>query len=276
MPKVDALVLPPRKTVFDGTLIGGLSLVERAVLALHQAGVERIVVSTERVDGPRLVSNLAARNVAVELAPGSAASIRPDHAAIVVTSDAIFEPAAVAALVAKAESSPGQMTLVTSALAAVVAYLPPSLVDQSRPFASMKEAIWSLYRRHLTTRVEVSPAFCQPVPVDGHVWQIEADELRHRLGPDAFYTRPVRALSRPLMQVCLRMGVPSTAVTGLGIGLALLASLQIAQGGEVGLAIGSGLCMASIVLVVAGRDLERASFSDVGTLGDADVLTERH
>ena len=276
MPRVDALVLPPRKPVFDGTLIGGLSLVERAVLALHQAGVERIVVSSERVDGPRLVSNLAARNVSVELAPGNAAAIRPDHAAIVVTSDAIFEPAAVAALVAKAESSPGQMTLVTSALAALVAYLPPSLVDQARSFASMKAAIWSFYRQHLATRVEIAPAFCQPVPVDGHVWQVEADELRHRLGPDSLYTRPVRALSRPLTQICLRMGIPSTAITGLGIGLALLASLEIAQGAEVGLAIGAVLCVASIVLVFAGRDLDRADFSDVGDLDGPGALTEKH
>jgi hypothetical protein len=273
MPRVDALVLPPRKPEFDATVIGGLSLVERAVLALHQAGVERIIVSTERVDGPRLVSSLAARNVAVELAAGSAAAIRPEHAAIVVTSDAIFEPAAVAALVAKAESAPGQMTIVTSALAALVAYLPPSLVDQARSFASMKTAIWSLYRQHLATRVEIGPAFCQPVPIDGHVWQVEADELRHRLGPDAFYTRPVRALSRPLTQICLRMRVPATAVTGLGIGLALLASLEIAQRGDVGLAIGVGLCVASIVLVFAGRDLERASFRESAEAG---AVAARH
>jgi hypothetical protein len=258
IPELDALVLPPRKPDLDHTTIGGLPLVERAVLALHQAGVQRIVVATERVDGPRLLRNLATRHIAVEFAPASASVIRPDHAAIVVTSDAIFEPAAVAALVHRGAQTSDQVTVVTGALAALVAYVPPALVDRARAFGSVSTALWSFYRQQLTTRVEIAPAYCQPVPVDGHVWHLEAQELRRRLGPPSWYARPLRALSRPVTQLGLRVGIPPTALVGLSLGFSLLAAVEISQRGGVGMMTGALLLVGSIVLVFAGRDMERA------------------
>ncbi len=267
MPEFDALVLPPRRPTLDGTTIGGVSLTERTVLALHQAGVERIVVSTERIDGPRLVRRLASHKVPIELAEASASNVRHGHAALVVTTDAIFEPAAIAALVSKAEERPDRVTLATGALAAILAYMPPMLVDRARTFASVRSAIWSFYRQRLAVRVDVDPRFCRPVPVDGRTWDLEADELRWRLGPESWYARPITTLSRPILQVCLRLRLPATAVTGLGLALALLAAIEIAQGTASGHTLGALCCLASIVTAFVGRDMERATMTPAPASG---------
>ena len=99
MAAVDAVVLPAISPAVSNTLVGGLALAERAVIALHRGGIDRVHVSPALALDDKATVRLSKRGIRITAASDRPlASVAADRAVVVVTADAVFEPSAVSAL----------------------------------------------------------------------------------------------------------------------------------------------------------------------------------
>jgi phosphatidylglycerophosphate synthase len=259
---IDALVLPPRLPQLDRTIVGGLSLAERAVLALHRAGVDRITVSSERLDDPDLVGRLAGKGVGVTIAHTEPfKAISASSALIVVSADVVFEPRTIAALVAAADDDT-RGVYALSAFDGILCYLLPAIVARLRDEPLPERALLRLVRSDDLSPASTDPHFCRPLPLGRGVWRLERDYIRRRNGTEGVFTRAIRWFSVPVSQVLLRLHVSANQVTIAGLALALLAAVQFTHRAYWPGVIGGLLYYASMILDCSDGEVARASFGD--------------
>lgn len=261
MLETDAIVLPPRKASLIGAKVGGLPLLERAVLTLTAAGVPRILVPGRVLDDAK-AKQLIQRGAPVHCSPTTARrAVEPGHALIVVSADVIFEPRAIGELVARSQDHPGHAVGASAALGGVLAYLPAELTARLDGQCSLLQAIWQLHRDGLARLVDLGTAFCRPLPPDGRTWEVEAEDLGRRYTTGSLVRRAARVLAVPTSQVLLRLGVPARALRVAGLALAVVAVLRVSLGGSASWVIAALLCSAAVVLGWCADDVAAAGFS---------------
>lgn len=262
MTRLDAIVVPPRRPLIERAKIGGLPILERTVLALDRAGLERIVVAGARHNQADLVQRLARRGVEIDVMTGEGVSaVRPGHAAVIISTDVVFEPAAVAALVSRGLEHPGHAVCAKAALGGILSYLPADVVDRLREHPSVRQAMWLLYRGGLMAIVDIGLAFCRPVPPDGRMWNLEAEDIRRRAASDGFLARAMGLLSVPTSQILLRLRVAAGTLRLLVPALALTAALQLSRGGQLSWLFAALLLAASVLSACSAKAIEGATFA---------------
>jgi hypothetical protein len=203
MPALDAFILPPRNPATARVRIGGLGLVERAILAVHRGGVERIVISSTCEIAAATLDRLVRGGVPVVVAGESlAGSLSAGRGLVVASADVVFEPAAVGALVGKlasrnlsavaaAEASPGTLAAFTADAAKG---LHGAIGDRD------------LLERMDAIRVaSLDTTFCRPIGASGDGPGIERSCVRRTRGLAGLIVRVGRLLSLPATRACLRL-----------------------------------------------------------------------
>ncbi len=124
MPETDAWILPPRNPATAAVRLERRTLCERAIVALRRSGIERIAISDECRMGGAALRRLARHGIAVLTRQSSSDPAADRRRVVIVSSDVVFEPSAVGALVerlssagtgavAAAEASPGTFVALT-------------------------------------------------------------------------------------------------------------------------------------------------------------------
>lgn len=199
---MEALILPPVSRAVRNVVLGGLSVAERAALALHQGGVNRVLVPRTCGIDDASVARLARHGIVVTRA-GEAplASIAPGGGALIVSADVVFEPSAVGALLehirargwsggAAADPTPGTFVALT-----------PSAVDALRaaPETRVLEALGAL------RVVALGAVFCRVLSGAKGAKALQRDYLAHRHGPAGLIVRVIRSFSMLATALFLRL-----------------------------------------------------------------------
>ena len=203
MPSIEALVLPPTNPAIVHVRIGGLGLTERAILALHRGGVDRIGVSNGCEMSAAMVHRLVGDGVPIFMGHESltSSSSTDGRSLVVVSADVVFEPAAVRALVAKltsrnlpavaaAEASPGTFAAFTA--------------------EGAKSLHGAVGDRGLCDRMDgvrtasLETAFCRPIGGVGDAPSIERSCVGRLKGIARVIARVARLFSAPAARACLR------------------------------------------------------------------------
>lgn len=246
-------------------IVGGLSLVERAVLAAQRAGVRRtVVVGTTAPDGS-MAARLSARGADVSFA-GWSAFQRLDFSdgVLVIRHDVLVEPHALAMLLDLSRTEDIAEVLVAGGGPGDpdVAVVPSNVAGA---LAGANDA-GDLMRRlaHMTTRREVSLAalFCRRVAAGSDLGEIETAYIRHLNGRESFFTKKIRIFSVPLSRVLVRHGVRPNQVTLMGLVLAIGAAAAVSVDVYVASLAGALLYYASMILDCSDGEVARFSFRD--------------
>lgn len=259
MVSVSGVVFPPRRSSFDRLAIEGLPLFERAVLALRRSGIERLVVAPGRADGRALVERLDAKGVAVTIAPPHRAVSDQGSATVLVSADVVFDTEAIAALIREGERTTTTAVLAKDALGGLLAYLQPGMADEIGEPSTITRALWRLYDAGRLTLVDLGAGFCQPIPPDGRLWELETDDIRSRTPSGGIFTRMLRRFSVPTTVALLRLGIHRDFVVGVTLALAMASALAFAQSGYWMAVAGALLFGASAVLRFSQREMLAAT-----------------
>jgi hypothetical protein len=204
VPAIDALVLPPTNPAIVNVRIGGLGLTERAILALQRGGVERIGVSSACEMAAAMLHRLAGDGEPIVLGHESLmiSSAAAGRSLIVVSSDVVFEPAAVRALVAKltsrnlpavaaAEASPGTFAAFTS--------------EGAKSLHGAVDDRGLLGRMDGVRAAGLDTAFCRPIGALDDGPSIERRCLGRSRGLARVIARVGRLFSPAATRACLRL-----------------------------------------------------------------------
>lgn len=259
MTEMDAVVLPAGSPTLSNTLIGGLGLAERAVIALHRGGIDRVHVSPSLRLDEAATRRLAKRGITIIAATDRPlASVAPDRAVVVVTADAVFEPAAVSALAERVAALGWQGGVASTAAPAAFALLTPEAVDRQRN-ASESE----LQREIGSYRVcAIGTAFCRPLVRPEDAPALERDYIRHRNGVEGPFTRAIRAFSVRTTPWLVWLRLSPNQVTMLGLLLAALSALLFSRRAYWPALLGALAYYASMVLDCSDGEVARVTFSD--------------
>lgn len=259
MTAVDAVVLPARTPAVANILLGGLGLAERAVIALHRGGIDRIHVSPGLALDDDAKRRLFKRGITIiDATDRPLALVSPDRAVVVVTADAVFEPAAVSALVDRVAALAWPGAAASTTTPAVFALLTPEAVDRQRA-ASEPELLREIGSYRLCS---IEPTFCRAVIRAEDVPSVEREYIRHRNGVEGPFTRAIRAFSVRTSPWLVRLRLTANQVTLLGLFLAALSALLFSRREYWPALVGAILYYASMVLDCSDGEVARVTFSE--------------
>ncbi len=258
MTAIDALVLPARSAAVASQVFGGLALAERAAVALHRGGIDRVHVSPSIMLDARAAS-LSKRGIAADRAgERPLAAVAPGRAVLVVTADAIFEPDAVRAIVARLAASGRAGGAAPTAAPATFALLMPQMVDEQRG-ATEDELLAAIGGLRLA---DVAPAFCRALSKPRDIAALEREYIRHRNGVEGPFTRAIRFFSIRTSPMLVRLHLTANQVTLLGLALAALSAVLFSRRAYWPAIAGAIVYYASMILDCSDGEVARVTFSD--------------
>lgn len=246
-------------------IVGGLSLVERAVLAAQRAGVPRsVVVGTEAPVGST-AARLRARGAKVSFADWTAFKrLDLTDGVLLIRNGVLVEPRALAMLLDRSRTEDVRGVLVAGGstgdpdLAMVSSSAAGALVGANGADDLMRRLA------HIEPRREVSlaPFFCRRVLPDSDLAEIETAYIRHQNGRESFFTKKIRKFSVPLSRVLVRHGIRPNQVTLMGLVLAIGAAAAVSVDVYAASLAGALLYYASMILDCSDGEVARLSFRD--------------
>ena len=199
---MEAFILPPVSQGVRSVVLGGLSLAERAVLALHRGGINRVLVQRTCGITEASVARLARHGVVVtRVGDTPLSSVAPGEGAIILSADVVFEPSAVGALVEQIRARGWSGAAATDPAPGTFVALTPSAVDALRaaPEQGVLEAVGAL-------RVcGLGALFCRVLSKAGDAQAIQRQYMLHRYGPERPFLRVMRAFSTRATTAFLRL-----------------------------------------------------------------------
>jgi phosphatidylglycerophosphate synthase len=246
-------------------IVGGLSLVERAVLAAQRAGVPRsVVIGTEEPVGST-AARLRARDAKVSFADWNAFQrLDLTDGVLLIRNGVLVEPRALAMLLDRSRTEDVRGVLVSGGSAGD----PDLAIVRSSAAGALVGANGAddLMRRltHIEPRLEVSlaPFLCRRVEPDSDLAEIETAYIRHQNGRESFFTKKIRKFSVPLSRVLVRHCVGPNQVTLMGLVLAIGAAAAVSVDVYVASLAGALLYYASMILDCSDGEVARLSFRD--------------
>lgn len=283
---------PAREAPCGKTMVGGLTLVERAALASQRAGIAHVHLVGGCIPDSPSVQRLQARGLTVTRA---CLREQPFQAApeadllVVIPVGVVFEPRAIAALLEQARLEPGEAALAVdrrpeaghlfvdvsqgtvrslladgNAASTGVAIFTPEAVDAVRHVRSVQAALGRLARIGKLRAVDVAPHFCRPLRSAADAARLERDYIRHLNGGDreSYFTKKIRRLSVPLTQQLVRLPITPNQVTMAGFVLSLVAGACFGVGAYWAGLVGAMLYYASTVLDCCDGEVARTRFCE--------------
>ncbi|MBI4485508.1 MAG: CDP-alcohol phosphatidyltransferase family protein [Acidobacteria bacterium] len=274
-------------------VVAGLELTERAVLAAHAAGIDRIHIAGEHLPDERVLQRLRARGLAIVCTltrghnPLGAAPL--DSTLVVLPVDTLVEPAAIRALLERASLGVGEGALAVdrrpdarhrlldvsdgrvrafladgNAASTGLALLTPEAVQIVRHAPSVWAGFRRLARATKLWAVGVDPHFCERLHDDRDRAGLERQYIRHANGgaTESFFTKQIRRLSIPVTRQVLRLPVTANQVTLAGLALSVAAGTSFAVGGYWAGLIGAALYYGSTVLDCSDGEVARATYGE--------------
>lgn len=255
-----------RTSVDPPLMIGGLSLVERAVLASRRAGVRRSVVVGAPDPGGSMAARLRARGadaIFVEWSALPDQDLDLSEGVLVIGSRVLVEPRALSRLIDASRTELHEVLVAGGGiddpdLAIVPASASGALVGATTTEALMAHVAYMEPRRE----VSVAPHFSRRVESDSDLAEVETAYIRHLNGRESFFTKKIRRFSVPLSRVLVRYGVRPNQVTLMGLLLAIGAAMALSIDMYVVSLAGALLYYASMILDCSDGEVARLSFRD--------------
>ncbi|RPI51285.1 MAG: hypothetical protein EHM55_19340 [Acidobacteria bacterium] len=256
--------------ILDGacapTLVGGLSLVERAVLAAQRAGVNRSVIAGSAHPHEATRARLNARGADVTFVEWSALPhLDLSDGALVIRDGVLVEPRALAALLDHSRAS-DRTVLVAGGTEndPALALVPPGAVRALGGVASDGEFLTWLASTQPQRRVSLGPLFCRRLRAASDVASAETDYIRRENGGkgESFFTKQIRRFSVPLSRVLVRHGATPTQVTLAGLVFAVGSAMAVSTGTYIASLVGALFYYTSMVLDCSDGEVARLSFRD--------------
>ncbi len=246
-------------------IIGGLSLVERAVLAAQRAGIVRSVVVGVSDPGGEVTGRLRARGANVSFVDWrSLQHLDTAGGLLLINEGVLVEPRAVEQLleVHSTQGGPGVLMAVGDATDPDLAVLPASGADALMGAASAQAFLARLALLAPWEEVSVAPFFCRRLDPGCDPAAVETAYIQHQNGRESFFTKKIRKFSVPLSRVLARRGVGPNVVTFMGLLLAVAAAMAVSVDIYVVSLIGALLYYASMVLDCSDGEVARLTFRD--------------
>ena len=246
-------------------IVGGLSLVERAVLAAQRAGVPRsVVVGTEEQDAS-MAARLRTRGADVSFADWSAFQRLdfPDGV-LLIRNDVLVEPRALVMLLDSSRTDDVRSLLVAGGSASDpdLAIVPASAATVLAGANGADDLLGHVARIGPRCEVSLAPFFCRRLEPDSDLAEVETAYIRHQNGRESFFTKKIRKFSVPLSRVLVRHGVSPNQVTLMGLVLAVCAAAAVSVDVYVASLAGALLYYASMILDCSDGEVARLSFRD--------------
>jgi phosphatidylglycerophosphate synthase len=266
------------------TVVGGLPLAARAVLALDRAGFEAVRVIAGAQEAA-LRAALGQRGLADRVlwlaGPDDASAVVDGKPVLVVTGDVLFDPAAFAPLAARAVES-GRLVrgaMPGSGLRVVVCpgvVLPDLLAEVDGGQRSLAEALPRAGQLDATA-VPVGPGLFVPLDATHPPPVLEralGDDLGRRTAAKDSYLAVLidRQLSRPLTRLLLRWPVTPAQATLASIAFGILGAAGLATVSYTGRLAGVLALIASTVLDCVDGEIARARFEQSAAGAWLDVM----
>jgi phosphatidylglycerophosphate synthase len=246
-------------------IIGGLSLVERAVLAAQRAGIVRSVDVGVSDPGGEVTGRLRARGANVSFVDWrSLQHLDTAGGLLLINEGVLVEPRAVEQLleVHSTQGVPGVLMAVGDATDPDLAVLPASGADALMGAASAQAFLARLALLAPWEEVSVAPFFCRRLDPGCDPAAVETAYIQHQNGRESFFTKKIRKFSVPLSRVLARRGVGPNVVTFLGLLLAVAAAMAVSVDIYVVSLIGALLYYASMVVDCSDGEVARLTFRD--------------
>jgi phosphatidylglycerophosphate synthase len=246
-------------------IVGGLSLVERAVLAAQRAGVRRSVVVGALDTGGAMTARLRARGADVTFIDWPAlADLDFSDGVLLIRNGVLVEPRALGVLLDRLgthEDLDG--VLVAGSAGDPDLAIVPANVSGALFGATAVEELWArLARIEPRREVSVAPFFCRRLEFDSDLAAAETAYIRHQNGRESFFTKKIRRFSVPLTRVLVRRGVSPNQVTLLGLLLAAAAAIAVSVDVYIVSLAGALLYYSSMILDCSDGEVARLSFRD--------------
>ena len=246
-------------------IVGGLSLVERAVLATQRAGVPRSVVVGTQDPGGSMAARLRARGADVTFADWSAFQwLDFSHGVLLIRNGVLVEPRALVMLLdrSRTEDVPGLLVAGGSAGDPDLAIVPASAGAALEGTHGADDLMGRLARMEPRREVSLAPFFCRRLDSDSDLADAETAYIRHQNGRESFFTKQIRRFSVPLSRVLVRHGVRPNQVTLMGLVLAIGAAAAVSVDLYVASLAGALLYYVSMILDCSDGEVARLSFRD--------------
>lgn len=283
---------PTRETPRGETIVGGLSLVERAALAAQRSGVSRIHIVGGCTPDSTIVQRLRACGLTVTRAclreqPFKAA---PEAGVLVVIPvGVVFEPRAVTALLEQARLQPGEVALAIdgrpeaghrfvdvsngsvrslladgNAASTGLAIFTREALAAVRNVRSARAALWQLARAGKLRAVDTAPHFCRRLRSAALAARLERDYIRHLNGGEreSYFTKEIRRFSVPITRRLVRRPITPNQVTMASFVLSLVAGALFGVGAYWAGLVGAMLYYASSVLDCCDGEVARTKFCE--------------
>jgi phosphatidylglycerophosphate synthase len=246
-------------------MVGGLSLVERAVLAAHRAGAGRSVVTGVQDVRGSMAARLRARGADVTFVEwGALQDLDLSDGALIIGPRVLVEPRALVALRDEARTSDDHTVLVAGGGAGdpALAVVPPEVCGVLVDAASSAEFMTRLAAMEPRREMSLTPFFCRRLESADDIAQAETDYIRHQNGRESFFTKKIRRFSVPLSRVLVRRGVGPNQVTLIGLLLGVGAAAAVSVGSYTASLAGALLYYASMIFDCSDGEVARLSFRD--------------
>lgn len=289
MARIAALILTEDIQGAAGDItIAGLNLAERAVLAVHRAGIDRMNVVGERPPEPEVLQRLRRRGLDVTFTcpQGQPFETAPQADLLVVlTATTIAEPRAITSLVEHARLRPGEAAFAIDSrsdaqhrLADVsngtihavladghvastgLAVFTPEAVELVRQARSSTEALQKLARAGGLRAVSPEPHFCERLYSIADRADVEHRYIRHLNGDEFWFTKVLRRQSVYLTRALVHTPLSPNQVTILGLLIAVPAAYGFALGGYWPAVAGGLLYYFSTLLDCSDGEMARCTF----------------
>jgi phosphatidylglycerophosphate synthase len=259
------------------TVVAGLPLAVRAVLALRAAGFEDVALLAP--GRPRWAAEpLARRGVSVRWVEAlPAGSTQPadsgDARTLLLAGDVLVDPAAVATL---RDATPGPVWTAAGHLMGIVWSAAGAPTCADRPDLSMRGPGPGHPTGDSASGTRIGTGLAVPLAVAGSADQLERallDHLPHRATSDSYLAALLdRRLSRPLTRWLIRTSLAPSHVTLVGVAMGLLGAAGLATVSYWGRLGGVVLLVASLVLDCVDGDMARARLAQSGAGAQLDVI----
>jgi phosphatidylglycerophosphate synthase len=247
-------------------IVGGLSLVERAVLAAQRAGVWRsVVVGVPDTGGP-MAARLRARGANVTFIDWPALPSQDfSGGVLLIRHSVLVEPRALGMLLDRSgthEATDGVLVAGGSAGDPDLAFLPGSAAGVLAGVNGADDAMQRVARLEPRREVSLARFFCRRLESDSNVTAAETAYVRYQNGRESFFTKKIRRFSVPLSRVLVRRGVTPNQVTLMGLLLAIAAAIAVSLDVYIVTLAGALLYYGSMILDCSDGEVARLSFRD--------------